>query len=140
MDSVVASGRLDRRRDRWKPVIAVGGVVARIVVLACVVAIAWALYTAWSSGGSASRASLDAAAARGSGPAATAVTENDGASLLSAPSHREHVVSAGETLWGLATAIAADEDPRAVVHEISVLNGLRTASISAGDVIVLPVR
>ncbi|WP_406692177.1 LysM peptidoglycan-binding domain-containing protein [Saccharopolyspora sp. ID03-671] len=45
----------------------------------------------------------------------------------------------GDTLWGIATRMAPDEDPRAVVERIVELNGLGGASAEAGRHLVVPV-
>ena len=52
-----------------------------------------------------------------------------------------HVVTEGENLWGLAESIALPgEDLRDVVELIIEVNGRATASLWAGEQIVLPVR
>ncbi|MDI2030955.1 LysM peptidoglycan-binding domain-containing protein [Saccharopolyspora sp. TS4A08] len=48
-------------------------------------------------------------------------------------------VRTGDTLWGIATRMAPDEDPRAVVERIVELNGLGGASAEAGRHLVVPV-
>lgn len=48
-------------------------------------------------------------------------------------------VRTGDTLWGIATRMAPDEDPRAVVERIVELNGLGTAVAEAGRHLVVPV-
>jgi hypothetical protein len=51
------------------------------------------------------------------------------------------VVEPGDTLWGYATEVARPgEDIRDVVDAIERLNGLASAAIAAGDVILLPAR
>ncbi|MEB3368474.1 LysM peptidoglycan-binding domain-containing protein [Saccharopolyspora mangrovi] len=48
-------------------------------------------------------------------------------------------VRTGDTLWGIATRTAPDEDPRAVVERIVELNGLGTTAAEAGRHLVVPV-
>lgn len=53
----------------------------------------------------------------------------------------EVVVLRGDTLWSIASDVAAPgEDLREVVAEIQRLNGMSSASIAAGDVVRVPVR
>lgn len=51
-----------------------------------------------------------------------------------------HVVSNGDTLWGLAGRLAPGEDPRRFVYEVQRLNGLRGGRIFPGQRLVLPPR
>ncbi|WP_353829026.1 LysM peptidoglycan-binding domain-containing protein [Agromyces sp. SYSU T0242] len=48
------------------------------------------------------------------------------------------VVGAGDTLWGIAEAVAPTADPRDVIYEIMRLNGLRDAVVQPGQELVLP--
>jgi nucleoid-associated protein YgaU len=51
-----------------------------------------------------------------------------------------HAVQAGETLWQIAAGIAGPgEDVRDVVDRLQDLNGLASASLVAGDVLLIPV-
>ncbi|WP_353816709.1 LysM peptidoglycan-binding domain-containing protein [Agromyces sp. SYSU T00266] len=47
-------------------------------------------------------------------------------------------VGAGDTLWGIAEAIAPSSDPRDVIYEIMRLNGLDDAVVQPGQQLVLP--
>jgi hypothetical protein len=47
-------------------------------------------------------------------------------------------VSAGETLWQLATDIAPHSDPRDVIADIVSLNHLQTESLTAGESLAIP--
>jgi len=58
---------------------------------------------------------------------------------VSAPEVQRYVVSPGDTLWQIASGIARPgEDLRDVVQRIEVLNNMSSASLVAGDEIVLP--
>lgn len=48
-------------------------------------------------------------------------------------------VRTGDTLWGIATRMAPDADPRAAVDRIVELNGLGSPSAEAGRFLVVPV-
>jgi LysM domain len=48
------------------------------------------------------------------------------------------VVQPGETLWQIATRVAPGSDPRTTVHRIEELNGLPTATVSAGQRLYVP--
>ncbi|GAA1056544.1 hypothetical protein GCM10017608_32860 [Agromyces luteolus] len=47
-------------------------------------------------------------------------------------------VGSGDTLWGIAEAIAPAADPRDVIYEIMRLNGLDDAVVQPGQELVLP--
>lgn len=50
-----------------------------------------------------------------------------------------HAVMAGETLWQIASTVAAPgEDVRDVVRSLQDLNGLADGSLQAGQVLVIP--
>lgn len=51
-----------------------------------------------------------------------------------------HVVGPGETLWKVARRWGPGKDPRRVVHEIQVLNGLAGGTIHPGQRLRLPPR
>jgi len=54
---------------------------------------------------------------------------------------RVHTVAPGETLWEYAAVLAeAGQDVREVVADLRELNGLRTAELEAGQVVLLPVE
>jgi hypothetical protein len=48
------------------------------------------------------------------------------------------VVHPGETLWQIAVRLAPAVDPRTTVQRIEELNGLTSASVSAGQALVVP--
>ncbi|MDQ0895722.1 LysM peptidoglycan-binding domain-containing protein [Agromyces ramosus] len=48
-------------------------------------------------------------------------------------------VDRGDSLWGIAEAIAPDADPRVVIDEIIRLNGLDGAVVEPGQRLALPV-
>lgn len=48
------------------------------------------------------------------------------------------VVQPGDTLWAIASRVAPKADPRVVVQQIIDRNGLASASVQAGQVLVLP--
>jgi nucleoid-associated protein YgaU len=51
--------------------------------------------------------------------------------------HR-YVVRPGDTLWGIATNLAPDRDPRVVVAQIVDANGVEPGGIQPGQVLVIP--
>jgi LysM domain len=51
---------------------------------------------------------------------------------------RSHHVRAGETLWSIALHAYPGADPRDAVYRIEQANGLHTADIAAGRVLMLP--
>ena len=71
--------------------------------------------------------------------AATAAMQTARAqALLQAASWERHVVQSGETVWGLASQSGCDADLQMVVSEILERNGLEHASVSAGQVLLIP--
>lgn len=56
----------------------------------------------------------------------------------SGPPPKTYVVKAGDTLWGLASRFAPEEDPRRFVHETLQLNGLSSAGVLPGQSLILP--
>lgn len=64
----------------------------------------------------------------------------DGARVMSSsrPALIEHLVVPGDTLWGLAVSVGGDSDPRAYVDRVQRLNGLPTAALQVGRVVLLP--
>ena len=51
-----------------------------------------------------------------------------------------HIVSTGETLWGIANKYSDDSiDTRDVIHEIRKVNHLDDATIYCGDNLLVPV-
>jgi LysM repeat protein len=49
-----------------------------------------------------------------------------------------HVVRSGETLWGIATLIAPERDPRIVIEDLREVNALPDSSLQVGQVLELP--
>lgn len=54
------------------------------------------------------------------------------------PKPEVHVVSAGETLWSIASHHAPGEDPRRFVREAKLLNDLEHAQVFPGQRLTLP--
>lgn len=54
------------------------------------------------------------------------------------PSTAIHVVRPGETLWSIAHVVAPGDDPRRTVSRIMDLNGMASASVTAGKALVVP--
>ena len=54
------------------------------------------------------------------------------------PVPQVHRVVAGDTLWEIASDLGTGTDLRRVISEIQELNGLRTANIHPGQLLVLP--
>lgn len=64
-----------------------------------------------------------------------AVAESPGAGV----EVRLHTVAPGETLWQYASAVrGAGEDVRDVVAELRELNGLTSAELQTGQMVILP--
>ena len=65
---------------------------------------------------------------------------SDGARVMnrSNPALIEHLVVPGDTIWALAVSVGGDTDPRAYVDRVQKLNGLPTAALQVGRVVLLP--
>ncbi|WP_243056601.1 LysM peptidoglycan-binding domain-containing protein [Nocardioides sp. SR21] len=50
------------------------------------------------------------------------------------------MVGAGDTLWDIASGIAADGDVRGMMQEIEDLNALESSSLAAGQKLRVPVQ
>ncbi len=55
-----------------------------------------------------------------------------------ATTYSSTTVHSGETLWSVAKRVAPGQDPRALVQRIRELNSLPTASVQAGQQLLLP--
>ena len=60
--------------------------------------------------------------------------------VSSATHYATVVVAPGDTLWSIAGAMADGRDVRGLVDEIVSANGLRGASVSAGESIRIPLK
>lgn len=59
--------------------------------------------------------------------------------VVESSAHPAWTVASGDTLWSIAQRARPGADPRAVVLEIQVLNGLSPAHVlQAGEVLLLP--
>lgn len=56
------------------------------------------------------------------------------------PPSQTVVVAPGDTLWGLASTIAQDEDVRDVVVRIQRFNGLESSDLQVGQTLQLPLE
>ena len=54
------------------------------------------------------------------------------------PAGVPHTVVYGDTLWDIAAQHAGDRDVRQVIHQIQRLNGLDSAQIHPGQVLLVP--
>ncbi len=70
------------------------------------------------------------------GSATESLPEESSEAASDDSSSSSYVVQPGDTLWGLATEIAPNEDPRPVVDQLIELNG--SAAISVGQELTLP--
>ena len=48
------------------------------------------------------------------------------------------VVESGDTLWSIASSLDSDTDVRSMIDEIQRLNGLESADLVPGQVLLLP--
>ncbi|MCW2548621.1 MAG: hypothetical protein JWN96_3081 [Mycobacterium sp.] len=92
----------------------------RVVVLLTLLSL---LLVAFSLG----RVAHSEAAGRPSGQASAPLT-----------GYTQTTVHQGETLWSVARRVAPGHDPRALVQQIRELNHLESASVQAGQQLVLP--
>ena len=70
---------------------------------------------------------------------ALAATRADAQGPTSAPQVERYVVAPGDTLWGIASGVARPgADLREVVREIEMMNGMSSATLTAGQQILLP--
>jgi LysM repeat protein len=53
---------------------------------------------------------------------------------------RTVVVDRGDTLWGIASTVPGDRDPRDVVHQIEELNSLPGPALTEGQKLAVPLR
>ncbi|HEY0118215.1 MAG TPA: LysM peptidoglycan-binding domain-containing protein [Cellulomonas sp.] len=68
-----------------------------------------------------------------------AATRANAEGPTSAPEVERYVVAPGDTLWAVAAGLARPgEDLRDVVRDIEVLNGMSSATLIAGQQILLP--
>jgi LysM repeat protein len=72
----------------------------------------------------------------GSGASLAATTPGPGPGQL--PSSSSIVVQPGDTLWGIASRVAPNADPRATVQRLVDLNALPSVDLRAGQVLALP--
>jgi hypothetical protein len=72
------------------------------------------------------------------------VTLGHGSSLAASPRPSTHaarhtvIVAPGQTLWSVASRVAPHQDPRLVVADIESMNHLATATVEAGEQLVVP--
>jgi LysM repeat protein len=68
-------------------------------------------------------------------------TGAEGSTSAGAPAQvRTTTVAPGETLWGIASRIAPEQDPRPVVDQLRRLNDLPDGGLRAGQQLLLPVE
>ncbi|MGE5227298.1 MAG: LysM peptidoglycan-binding domain-containing protein [Planctomycetaceae bacterium] len=70
-------------------------------------------------------------------PAAANALHAPGSGMRAVGAHR-YVVRQGDTLWSIATRVAAGRDPRQVVQRLSAANHLDGAAIVPGQSLVVP--
>ena len=110
----------------------------RMVITAVLVVFAVATTVLWIGVRS---SSIVAAEARAAGEVQVFQADgSDGARVMSRsrPALIEHLVVPGDTIWALAVSVGGDSDPRAYVDRVQRLNGLPTASLQVGQVVLLP--
>lgn len=100
-----------------------GRVVLALVVLTPIVAAAIAMSSSPASASSASESGASESGAQSIAADFTYVT-----------------VDAGESLWSVAERIAPAADPREVITEIQLLNGLDDSAVAAGQSLAIPAR
>jgi len=54
------------------------------------------------------------------------------------PTTRTVVVQPGQSLWGIAQAVAPKADPRETIYKIKQLNQLADSSLSPGQAVIVP--
>lgn len=52
--------------------------------------------------------------------------------------YTSYIVKQGETLWSIAQELTDGSDIRAVIFDIKKANGMNSADIFAGDVLMIP--
>ena len=97
----------------------------RLVVAAVFAVAVVAGMTAWPMSTSAP-AAVSAAPAAADGAAAA------GAATIS------YTVEDGDSLWGIATGLVGEGDPRPMVERLRVVNGLAGSELTVGQVLLLP--
>ena len=111
---------------------------SRIMVTVVLMTFAVAMTLLWTS---VRTSSIVAAEARSGGDVQVLRADgSDGARVMnrSNPALIEHLVVPGDTIWGLALSVGGDTDPRAYVDRVQKLNGLPTAALQVGRVVLLP--
>jgi len=81
---------------------------------------------------------LGLAAGVGAAALVGSVAGGDPGSDLHLAGQSSVVVRSGDTLWSIASSVAAGHDVRAVVDRIQELNGLRGSDLAPGQVLQLP--
>lgn len=66
-------------------------------------------------------------------PEAFALGRGDG------PATQRITVRPGETLWAIADRVAPDADPRSTIARLESMNHLRSSTVPAGSVLLVPV-
>jgi LysM repeat protein len=56
-----------------------------------------------------------------------------------APTAKKIIVNSGDTLWDIASMhVSKGQNVRSYIENVKKLNGLRSSSVNAGDVLILP--